>query len=218
LENPNHTSTEKSNRRSLRLPAYDYSLPGRYFVTVCTQNRECLFGENKNGEMVLNEVGKLVQTVWNEIPQFYPGVGIDAFVVMPNHFHGIIILTDTESKPVGAGPCACPSPKTAQPPPKTGQPQGVAPTITLGDVVHRFKSLTTARYRENVTKFGRPPFSGRLWQRNYYEHIIRTDNDFKTVREYILLNPVKWAEDNENPANPKRANTRFAPTGKRSGG
>jgi REP element-mobilizing transposase RayT len=126
-------------------------------------------------------------------------VEIDAFVVMPNHFHGIIILTDIQSEPVGAGPRACPTPKTAQPPQKTGQPQGPAPTVTLGDVVHRFKSLTTARYRQNVKKLGWPPFSGCLWQRNYYEHIIRAENDFNTVCEYILLNPAKWAEDDENP-------------------
>jgi len=184
----------KPRRRSLRLPACDYSLPGRYFVTVCTQNRECLFGEIKNREMVLNEIGKMVQTVWDEIPQFYPGVEIDAFVIMPNHVHGIIVLTDTQCESVGAGPRACPSPKT-------GQPQGVAPTFSLGDVVHRFKSLTTARCRLNIKQSGCLSFSGRLWQRNYYEHIIRTDNDLNKIREYILLNPSKWAEDNENPKN-----------------
>jgi len=147
--------------------------------------------------MVLNEIGKMVQTVWDEIPQFYSGVEIDAFVIMPNHVHGIIVLTDTQSESVGAGPRACPSPKT-------GQPQGVAPTFSLGDVVHRFKSLSTARCRQNVKKMGRPPFIRRLWQRNYYEHIIRSDNDLNTVRKYILLNTAKWAEDEENPSNLKR--------------
>jgi hypothetical protein len=89
---------------------------------------------------------------------------------------------------------------------------------TVGRIVQAFKSLVSREYMDGVKNHGWPPFSGRLWQRNYYEHIIRTDNDLNTVREYILLNPVKWAEDNENPANPKRANTRFAPTEKRTGG
>ena len=106
------------HRRSIRLRGYDYSRAGAYFVTICTQNRECLFGEIKNGEMVLNGAGRMVQIVWDEMRGNYPGVETDDFIVMPNHIHGIIVL-------VGAGPCACPD--TGQPQ-NDGQPQGVAPT------------------------------------------------------------------------------------------
>ena len=140
------------HRRSIRLKGYDYSQAGAYFVTICAQNRECLFGEILDGEMALNVAGRMIETIWHELPEHYLGVGIDAFQVMPNHMHGIVI--------VGAGPRACPddavqTPNTGQPrgantgQPRganTGQPRGVAPTLSLPDVVHRFKSLTTKRY------------------------------------------------------------------------
>jgi len=141
-------------RRSIRLQGYDYSRAGAYYVTLCTQNRECLFGEIKNGKMVLNDAGRMVQIVHDEMGPNYPGVETDDFIVMPNHIHGIIIL-------VGAGPCACPDnpcacsdgpcacPDTGQPR-NDGQPRGVAPTLSLPDVVHRFKTMTTKRYTDGV--------------------------------------------------------------------
>ena len=91
------------HRRSIRLKDYDYSQSGAYFITICTQKRECLFGEIVDGEMRLNDAGQMVQTTWDELPKHYTGIEIDEFVVMPNHFHGIILIHD-----VGAGPCACP--------------------------------------------------------------------------------------------------------------
>jgi putative transposase len=129
---------EKHHRRSFRLRGYDYAQAGAYFVTICTQNRKWLFGEIVDGEMRMNDVGKMVQTVWNELPQYYRDVDIDTFIVMPNHVHGILVLG------VGAGPRACPT---------SGQPQGVAPTMSLPAVVHRFKSLTTTRYRYGVMRY-----------------------------------------------------------------
>jgi len=158
-------------------------------VTICIKDRECLFGEIRDGEMVLNEAGRMVESIWNELPQHYSGVDIDGFVVMPNHIHGIIVLT------VGAGPRACPDSDCSN----NGQPQGVAPTISLPDAVHRFKSLTTAHYREGVRKNNWQPFPGRLWQRNYYEHIIRTEEELNRFREYIQNNPMQWEMDEENP-------------------
>ena len=110
----------KHRRRSIRLKGYDYSQEGAYFVTVCTQNRECRFGNVVNGEMVLNDAGRMVQTVWDQIPDNYPGIKTDAFVVMPNHVHGIII--------VGAIPRDCPRSDGGD----AGQPRGVART---GDVL-----------------------------------------------------------------------------------
>ena len=175
----------RHHRRSIRLREYDYAQAGAYFVTICTQHRECLFGDVIEGRMVLTGSGEMVESVWHRLPEHYPGVVVDTFVVMPNHIHGIVIL-------VGAGPRACPQ--------DPGQPQGVAPTLSLPDVVHRFKSLTTARYRHGVRQAGWPPFAGRLWQRNYYEHVIRDEDDLDRVRRYIAENSLRWEEDPENPA------------------
>ena len=142
--------------------------------------------------MLLNDVGRMIQSVWDELPQHYPGVEVDAFIIMPNHIHGIIELT------VGAGPCACP--ESGQPQIQ-GQPRGVAPTaaISLPDVVHRFKSLTTTHYRHGVIQNRWRPFPGRLWQRNYYEQIIRDEDELQRLRQYISDNPANWETDEENP-------------------
>jgi putative transposase len=182
----------RHHRRSIRLPAYDYTQPGAYFVTVCTQNRECVFGQVVEGQMILGGPGQMVESVWRQLPRYH-GVNVDAFVVMPNHVHGIIVLAGAGPVAtgfVGAGPRACPD---------MGQPQGVAPTMSLPDVVHRFKSLTTARYRTGVLQGGWQPFPGRLWQRNYYEHVIRDEEDLNRVRQYIIDNPARWEDDIENP-------------------
>jgi len=135
----------------------------------------------------------MVESVWSDIPKYYSGVNVDAFVAMPNHVHGIIFLD------VGAGPRACPEEGH-----KIGQPQGVAPTLSLPDAVHRFKSLTTSKYMNGVRQNNWPPFRGRLWQRNYYEHVIRNKNELNLIREYILNNPAKWAFDPENPGASER--------------
>ena len=176
---------EKHHRRSIRLRGYDYAQAGAYFVTICTQNRECMFGDVVEGQIALADPGRMVESAWRDLPEHYPGVALDEFVVMPNHLHGIIIL-------VGAGPRACPD--------KPRQPQGVAPTLSLPDVVHRFKSLTTARYRREVRECGWQPFADRLWQRNYYEHVVRDAGELDRVRQYIAENPLRWDHDPENPA------------------
>jgi len=191
------------HRRSIRLREYDYSIAGAYFVTVCTQGRECLFGDVVAGEMQMNDAGRMVESVWNDLSINYPGVAVDAYVVMPNHFHGIGVLVN---EPVGAGPRACPDvlgqghPQGGAPTKMgIGHPQGGAPTLSLFDVMHRFKSLTTARYRHGVKHADWPPFPGRLWQRNYYERVIRNDEELVAIREYIQCNPANWAQDEEHP-------------------
>ena len=173
---------------------YDYAQPGAYFVTICAQNRECVFGEVVQGQMILDGPGQMLESVWRQLPQCYPGVEVDAFAIMPNHVHGIVVLVGAGL--VGVGPRACPE--------RPGQPQGVAPTpaISLPDVVHRFKSLTTAKYGRGVHNDGWRPFPGRLWQRNYYEHIMRNENELNRVRQYIVDNPAGWEEDPENPWSP----------------
>jgi REP element-mobilizing transposase RayT len=186
--------TQGHNRHSIRLKGYDYSQNGAYFVTICTQHRKCLFGSVINDvgagpRACPNDAGKMIATVWNEIPTHYHGITLGYFVVMPNHFHGIIEI-------VGAGPRACPNDGQPTLRANDGQPQGVAPTtLSLPDVVHRFKTLTTKRYTDGVKQNGWMPFDKRLWQRNYYEHIIRTDDEYHRISEYIINNPMNWRTD-----------------------
>lgn len=182
---------EINHRRSIRLKGYDYSQAGAYYVTICTNNRECLFGDVKNGKMELNNAGWMVEKIWFELPKHYVGVGIDAFQIMPNHIHCIIIF-------VGAGPCACPDDNDGmwQSHNGIGQPQGVAPTIlSLAGVIHRFKTMTTKQYIDCVRQHGWKPFQRKLWQRNYYEHIIRNEKELTKIREYIINNPLNWETD-----------------------
>lgn len=174
----------KPNRRSLRLQGYDYSQPGAYFVTICTRNHLCLFGEIADGVMHLNNAGEMIQNIWNEIPCFYPGTEIDEWIIMPNHMHGILGL-------VGAGPRACPD----RAPSQGSRQQTGTKKLSLADLVHRFKSLSTKRYADGVKHSGWPSFAGRLWQRNYWERIIRDDAELDLTREYIRNNPAQWELD-----------------------
>jgi REP element-mobilizing transposase RayT len=187
------TLVSMRTRKNRCLQEYDYAQAGAYFVTLRVQGRMCLFGEVVDGEMRLNDAVRMVLGVWNALPRHYAGVEVDSFVVMPNHMHGIIILTNELEVPVGAGPRACPSSG------HSGRPRGAAPTtMTLGNVVHRFKSLTTAKYRRGVNEQDWSPFPGRLWQRNYYEHVIRNASDLFNARRYICNNPMRWDLDEEN--------------------
>ena len=162
-----------------------------YFVTICTQNRLCLFGQIED-EFIPNSAGKMIQSVWNEIPSHYYGIELGSFVVMPNHVHAIIIITNPIS--VGAGPCACP--RIGIDDMQHGQPQGVAPmSLSLPEIIHRYKTMTTKRYTDGVKNYGWRPFPGRLWQRNYYEHVIRNDGEHCRIAEYIANNPMCWKED-----------------------
>ncbi len=153
---------DKHSRRSIRLKDYDYSQQGAYFVTICTRNGQCLFGEIVTGTMRPNESGELIQGLWCELPNRYANLDLDAFVLMPNHLHGIIVLTDQ------------------------------APT--LARVVRTFKSISAILLNRLLSRTGRP-----VWQRNYYEHIIRNERSLNAVREYILNNPARWSDDPENP-------------------
>ena len=228
---------ERHRRRSMRLKGYDYSQAGAYFVTICTQGRACLFGEVVDGEMRLNDAGRMVVAEWERLPALFSNVVLDAFVVMPNHIHGIVILTDPaddatdgataigatisgattggattrvapttagdDATPVGAGLVPAPStpapstPAQSVPAPSTPDPSTPAPT--LGDVIGAFKSRVTVEYARGVRTFGWTPFDRRLWQRNYYEHIIRNEETLNCIRRYIAENPIRWAFDRENP-------------------
>jgi putative transposase len=193
-------------RHSIRLAGYDYSSAGFYFVTICVQGRDCLFGEVVEDRVVLNDAGRMVEHWWHEISNKFSTVGLDHYVIMPNHFHGIIILhppdvgadlcvrPGSDSFPVGANLRVRPGFRRSEMPGgHTGPP--------LPTVVQWFKTMSTNAYIHGVNNHNWPPFPGKLWQRNYYERIIRNENELHNIRQYIHNNPAKWADDNENPAN-----------------
>ncbi len=201
----------RHHRRSLRLKPYDYASAGCYFITVCTQDRLCLFGDIDVSGMQLIEPGTMVAEMWEEIPSRFPHVILDSMVVMPNHIHGIIVLS-APTTPVGAPRVGAPAEGAATAStgapgmwaPTWGAPTGGAAAVTgrptVGAVVGVFKSLTTVAYVRGVEARGRPRFRGRLWQRNFYEHVIRDETSMNRIREYIAGNPARWADDPENPA------------------
>ena len=187
------------HRKSIRLKEYDYSQNGYYFITMCTQNREDLFGEIVDGRMVLNRAGEIIKKEWEKLPDRFSNIELDVFVVMPNHYHGIIIINnDNNTNVVGVPLVGTQKNTQIQSPQMTGQPQGIAPTSkynNIGNIVGAFKSLTTNKYIDGVKSGIFSPFEKRIWQRNYYEHIIRNEKSFKIIREYILNNPQKWEND-----------------------
>lgn len=166
----------KHHRRSIRLRGYDYSQAGAYFITVCQVNRECIFGEVINGEMHPNQFGEIVLKWWNELPTYYPPVELDEFVVMPNHMHGILLITN-----VGAG-----SPRQSTAPDKR----------TLGQLIGYFKFQITKEINQ-ILDAG----YAKVLQRDYYEHIIRNEREWNAIAEYIRNNPANWHADVDNPAN-----------------
>ncbi|QMW02895.1 transposase [Spirosoma foliorum] len=193
------------HRRSIRLKGYDYSQAGLYFITICCQDRACLLGEIKNGELQLNDAGKMVEAQWLVLPTRFTHIDLHEFVVMPNHFHGILQITD-----VGAPLVVAQKHEEGNAEDMEGQPQGIAPTIaptiasastptperkTVGDMMDAFKSITTVEYIRGVKGMGWMPFNGKVWQRNYYEHIIRNEEAYQNISGYIRDNPSRWDND-----------------------
>ena len=223
----NNFDPKKHQRQSIRLKDFDYSQKGAYFVTMVTQNRQLLFGNVENREMKINDGGDMVVKWWLELPNKFPEVDLGSMVVMPNHFHGIIFLIETGNS-VEADLRVCPnfarmgadtgaplriSPDFVKTGAHTGAPLRISPDfartgadtgsplrISLAGIVQWFKTMTTNEYIRGVKKAGWVPFHGKLWQRNYYEHIIRNELDLKSIWDYIDANPVNWGEDDENPA------------------
>ena len=179
-------------RRSSRLPGFDYAAAGAYFVTIVTQNRLCLFGEIIDYEMHLNDAGQAIARWWFELERKFTTIETDAFVVMPNHFHGIVTMSDPT---VGADLCVGLPNEVPMHPTHPGAHTG-APLPTI---IQWFKTMTTNEYIRGVKRFGWPAFQGHLWQRNYYEHIIRDEDSLNRIRQYIVDNPARWDSDGENP-------------------
>jgi len=176
---------QRHRRRSIRLKGYDYSQPGAYFVTVCTHHLACLFGDVVDGEMELSDVGQIVQACWDDLSNHYQHVRLDAFVIMPNHVHGIIVLMDYDNiDNVGAGFKPAPT-ETPAPVKRHGLPE----------IVRAFKTFSSRHINQWRGTPGTP-----VWQRNYYEHIIRDSNEFNHIRQYTTYNAARWLEDENHPA------------------
>lgn len=177
------------HRRSIRLKHYDYSQEGAYFITVCTKDKEWLFGNVINGEMQLNDMGNLTLQCWKDIPKHFPNAVPDEFIVMPNHIHGIIIF-NVGAKNISPGmPDISHIPRDGN----SDRAKNILPlqhgtTMTIGSVIRGFKIGVTKWARANGA-------SHDPWQRNYYEHIICNEAELEKIREYIINNPVNWETD-----------------------
>jgi putative transposase len=173
---------DKHHRRSIRLKNYDYARPGMYFVTICTQNRELLFGNIVDDMMRLNAAGEMVRTTWEALPERFPTIGIDEFVVMPNHFHAILVIEERR--------------------PASGDGIAIRDAPTLGGMIGAFKSITTHEYVQGVKCKGWTSFDRRVWQRNYWEHVIRNEAVLDEIRQYVRTNPASWTDDQLHPDAP----------------
>ncbi len=173
-------------------------MAGAYSVTICAQDRHCLFGDVTHGEMKWNDAGRMVEKWWLELTNKFPSVETDEYVVMPNHLHGILTI-------VGADLCVRPDPNPIHPnsvgPGLMEPKEGAHIGAPLPKILQWFKTMTTNEYIRGIKHFDWPPFIGKLWQRNYYEHIIRTEEELNQIRKYILDNPLNWEKDKENPNN-----------------
>lgn len=173
-------------RKSIRLQGYDYSQAGAYFITVCTHNRVPLFGEIVDGVMVLNTAGQIVEKCWCAIPEHFPQVTLDEFVVMPNHVHGIITVGANNHLPQHYLPL--PSDETPIQSNEPPRPLQHGTSRTIGSMVRGFKIGVTRWFRANTDIHA-------VWQRNYYEHIIRNEDAYLAIAEYIQTNPQRWETD-----------------------
>jgi REP element-mobilizing transposase RayT len=178
--------SEKHHRRSIRLTEYDYSQPGAYFVTICTKNQQSCFQQYP-------ELKAIVSKQWRNLPDRFRNIELDEFVVMPNHVHGIILVTGDDPN-VGAGLAPARNPGRTQNTIKATA--RVAPTV--GKIVGTYKSICVTEWLKYIRQNSIDTLGG-FWQRNYYEHIIRGESSLDRVREYVHYNPLKWELDRENP-------------------
>ncbi len=171
---------------STRLPNRNYAANGWYFVTICTSDRAHFFGDVIAGEVQLSAIGKIAQQFWAEIPNHFNDIYIDAYVIMPNHVHGIVVIdcpTDVETRNFAS----------LQPTDESNK-FGPLKSGSLQSIIHSYKSVVTRWCRKNG-------YDNFAWQSRFYDHIIRADGSIDRIREYIINNPAKWEEDKNNPAN-----------------
>ncbi len=185
-------------RKSMRLPEFDYASPGAYFVTLKTWNREPLFGKVQQEEVDLSEWGNLVHREWQRLESRFPTLQLDAFIVMPDHLHGILCLMEPANPaPISPAPVGAGQESGSRLPPILGAPppsfHPPAPG-SIGAILRSYKSTTTRLINGLRHSSGNP-----LWQRNYYEHVIRNERKWKRCREYIQANPMHWNQEGEDP-------------------
>ncbi len=184
------------HRKSIRLKEYDYSQVGAYFVTICTYNRKCILGNINNGKMQLNKYGEIIETEWLKTAEMRNNVELDIHIIMPNHLHGIMFI-------VSRG--------TMHRAPTNYIPKyesfGKPVSNSIPTIIRGFKSSVTSK----INKMRNTP-GASVWQRNYYEHVIRYEEELNKTREYIVNNPLKWDLDIENPDRICRGEQPFAPT------
>ncbi len=178
------------NRRTIRLIEYDYSTPWWYYVTICTHERKNLFGKIIGGKIILNECGKIVEEEWLRTKEIRNNIDLDYYIIMPNHFHGNIIINSR-------GELNSPQEVNLSQKENGGRIQYAptndkfrSPSHNLGAIIRGFKAVVTKRINEK-----QGTSKQKIWQRNYYEHIIRNDLDLQNIRKYIELNPLKWELD-----------------------
>jgi REP element-mobilizing transposase RayT len=201
------------HRRSIRLKGYDYSQAGAYFITICCEDKECRFGKIENDEMVLNEFGTIAYNEWNKLAERFLNFELDVFQIMPNHMHGIIVLVGAGFTPAQNNAGFTEDENAGFPVPNTRAGVNPARTGTIGDIIGAYKSLVANEclkiFKSNGAEVNpkgsglNPKWAGvnpaptmeKLWQRNYYEHIIRNEQSFQTISNYIVSNPSKWKDD-----------------------
>ena len=177
---------KRHHRQSIRVQGYDYSQAGAYFVTVVTHQRECLFGKIENGEMILNELGKIADECWRAIPEHFPFVELGMHVIMPNHMHGMIVIRADDSG-IGRGAAML------RPYDDDGNPHKVnVKPRSSGAIIRSYKSTVSYRINKEYNATG-------IWSRNYHEHIIRNEHEMDNIWRCIESNPAQWDDDDENP-------------------
>jgi len=202
------------NRHTIRLQGYDYTQSGAYFITICAYQKECFFGQIRSGKMKLSSLGEIAYYQWLQLPNRFMNIALDAFVVMPNHMHGIIVITEMDNNQksggeagdigISVGKACIVSPASPLPlveiphrqpttnpnkPIESTRPNGTIPG-SIGAIIQNYKSLTTRKINMLLRTKNKT-----IWQRNYYEHIIRDDSDYDRIAEYIQNNPISWEDD-----------------------
>jgi REP element-mobilizing transposase RayT len=192
------------HRHSIRLKDYDYSQAGAYFITICAWQRECLLGEIVNDEMMLNDMGRIVKSVWYGLSKHFSSIHLDEYMIMPNHFHGILYISEFVGVVgVKQGLSALPASDLHGTKGKADDTFALplhsvhgSVSGSLCSIVQNFKSVSTRKINKLRSNPGCP-----VWQRNYYERVIRNEDELSRAREYVVNNPIKWELDKENPIN-----------------
>ncbi len=182
----NTKNISTKSRKNLRLKYYDYSQSGLYFITVCAYNKRCIFGKIKSEKMLPNKFGKIIEKYWLELENRFSNIFVHEYIVVPNHLHGIMEIGKNN---VGAPFVGAQQKRTTT---------RVVPT-TVSNAVGAFKSLTANEYIRNVKNGIFPPFEKQIWQRSFYEHVIRNELSLNKIKEYIEINPKEWHKDRNNP-------------------